>query len=63
MIRKTFVNRREELTSLKNHHQREGFESIVINGTIKWGEDQIDPSKDTPRSGQSRAGSVLGGYV
>lgn len=41
MIRKPFVNRKEELTSLKNHHGREGFEFIVITGRRRVGKTRL----------------------
>ncbi len=41
MIRKTFVNRKNELSSLKNHHAREGFEFVVITGRRRVGKTRL----------------------
>ncbi|MFO8109194.1 MAG: ATP-binding protein [Thermoplasmata archaeon] len=41
MIRKPFVNRKNELSSLKNHHAREGFEFIVITGRRRVGKTRL----------------------
>ncbi len=41
MIRKTFVNRANELSSLKSSHSRDGFEFIVITGRRRVGKTRL----------------------